>query len=134
MALSSSLTAIRYYTQADPYYYTVDNRPLTDLAARDVTIANEIDKRVNMVLAVGSATPSLTSAPTGWSIALNGTGDYTITHALGSASIIAVATTIGTQTFATVFSTSSTQIRVKIFSDAGVATHSNFSMVVSQYA
>lgn len=30
---SSSLTAVRYYTQFDPYFYTVDNRPLTDLAS-----------------------------------------------------------------------------------------------------
>ncbi len=31
MALKDSFTTIRYYTAADPYYYTVDNRPLTDL-------------------------------------------------------------------------------------------------------
>lgn len=27
----SSLTAVRYYTPLDPYYYTVDNRPIGDL-------------------------------------------------------------------------------------------------------
>jgi hypothetical protein len=27
----STLTTVRYYTAADPYYYSVDNRPLTDL-------------------------------------------------------------------------------------------------------
>lgn len=129
-----TLTSVRYYTQADPYYYTVDNRPIEDLAARDDEIAAELEKRVNMVLAVGSATPSLTSAPAGWSIALNGTGDYTITHTLGSASIIAQATSIGTATYATIFSTSSTQIRVRIYDATGALTHSNFSMMVSQYA
>jgi hypothetical protein len=134
MPLSSSLTAVRWYTQADPYYYTVDNRPLEDLAARDTTLANELDKRVNMVKAVGSAAPALTSAPAGWTIALNGTGDYTITHTLGTASLTAVGSAEGTLTFVTIFSISSTQIRVRIYDAAGVLTHSNFSLLVSQYA
>jgi hypothetical protein len=43
MALSASLTAVQYYTQLDPYFYAVDNRPLADLAARDVQLANEIE-------------------------------------------------------------------------------------------
>lgn len=37
---SSSLTTVRYYTQFDPYYYTVDNRPLQDLAANITTISS----------------------------------------------------------------------------------------------
>jgi hypothetical protein len=36
---SSSLTAVRYYTQYDPYFYTVDNRPLQDLASNITTIS-----------------------------------------------------------------------------------------------
>lgn len=132
--MAITLTTIRYYTQADPYYYTVDNRPLTDLASNDTILSNEIQKRVNMVRAVGSATPSLTNNPGGWSIALNGTGDYTITHTLGNANIMAVGTCEGTQGYIYVSSISSTQIRVKIFTDAGVATHSNFALLVSQYA
>lgn len=41
--LSNNLTPVRYYTEADPYYYTVDNRPIDDLAVRDVELATEID-------------------------------------------------------------------------------------------
>lgn len=37
---SSSLTAVRYYTQYDPYYYSVDNRPLQDLSANITTISS----------------------------------------------------------------------------------------------
>lgn len=36
---SSSLTTVRYYTQFDPYYYSVDNRPLQDLSANITTIS-----------------------------------------------------------------------------------------------
>lgn len=36
---AGSLTAIRYYTPLDPYFYSVDNRPLTDLAANITTIS-----------------------------------------------------------------------------------------------
>jgi hypothetical protein len=36
---SDSLTAIRYYTPLDPYFYSVDNRPLTDLASNITTIS-----------------------------------------------------------------------------------------------
>lgn len=36
---SSSLAEVRYYTQFDPYYYSVDNRPLQDLASNINTIA-----------------------------------------------------------------------------------------------
>lgn len=37
---SSSLAAVRYYTQYDPYYYTVDNRPLQDIASNISTISS----------------------------------------------------------------------------------------------
>lgn len=37
---SNSLTAVRYYTQFDPYHYATDNRPLTDLAANISTISS----------------------------------------------------------------------------------------------
>lgn len=46
MSLLSSLTTVRYFTAADPIFYTVDNRPLTDLAASLVTIATYIDTGV----------------------------------------------------------------------------------------
>lgn len=43
MSLLSSLTTIRYYTAADPYFYSVDNRPLTDVSSSLVTVATYID-------------------------------------------------------------------------------------------
>ena len=36
-----SLTPIRYYTDKDPYFYTVDNRPLQDIEANLVKISSQ---------------------------------------------------------------------------------------------
>lgn len=36
----STLATVRYYTAQDPYYYTVDNRPLTDLAANVLSVGS----------------------------------------------------------------------------------------------
>ena len=36
---SSTLTAVRYYTEYDPYYLDVDNRPLTDIASNVTAVA-----------------------------------------------------------------------------------------------
>lgn len=47
MTTLSSLTPIRYYTSEDPYHYTVDNRPLQDLASNAETLAQSIDQEVN---------------------------------------------------------------------------------------
>jgi hypothetical protein len=41
--LSSAFTGVRYYTAADPYFYTIDNRPLTDLSTNDGTMALATD-------------------------------------------------------------------------------------------
>ena len=44
-------TNIRYYLPGDPYYYEVDNLPLEDLAANDVSLQSQIDElkaRVNL--------------------------------------------------------------------------------------
>lgn len=43
MTTASKLTAVRFYTPLDPYYYTVDNRPLQDLHQNMLTICNELD-------------------------------------------------------------------------------------------
>lgn len=37
-----SLNTVRYYTDADVYHYTVDNRPLQDLASNDQILLNAI--------------------------------------------------------------------------------------------
>jgi hypothetical protein len=39
----NSLVNVRYYTPNDIYYYTIDNRPLTDLDLNITTLANIID-------------------------------------------------------------------------------------------
>lgn len=43
MPLSGSFTTVRYYVNTDPYFYTVDNRPLTDLAANTTFLADTFD-------------------------------------------------------------------------------------------
>lgn len=39
-----TLNTIRYFTQADPYHYTVDNRPLEDLEQNDLILSAAIDE------------------------------------------------------------------------------------------
>ena len=55
MAISDSLTAVRYYTALDPYYYTVDNRPLTDLNTNVETVAEGSQASINAEKAVAIA-------------------------------------------------------------------------------
>lgn len=52
MAIEDTLPEVRLYTEEDPYHYTIDNRPLSDLAARD-------DALINAIVAV----TSIASAP-----------------------------------------------------------------------
>lgn len=47
MNTNSLFTAVRYFTAFDPYHYTVENRPITDLAVNDVHLANGVDAAVN---------------------------------------------------------------------------------------
>lgn len=68
---SANLTAIRYYTDQDPYFYTVDNRPLTDLATNLVDVrTNGADsaRRAGLVdqLMLSSAARGLAPIPTGY--------------------------------------------------------------------
>lgn len=39
----TGLGTVRYYTQFDPYFYTVDNRPLQDMSANDEILSQGID-------------------------------------------------------------------------------------------
>lgn len=48
--ISSAFTSVRFYTGADPYHYTVDNRPLTDLTTNDTSIGNAADAGRRAVL------------------------------------------------------------------------------------
>lgn len=38
------LPEVRYHTEDDAYHYTVDNRPLEDLASRDDALASSIER------------------------------------------------------------------------------------------
>ena len=40
---ASKLKDVRFYTALDPYYYTIDNRPLQDIADNISTLCTEID-------------------------------------------------------------------------------------------
>lgn len=40
---ASKMKQVRFYTALDPYYYTVDNRPLQDINDNITTLCNEID-------------------------------------------------------------------------------------------
>lgn len=42
--MSVQLNTIRYYTNNDPYHYTVDNRPLSDLELNDLALKAAIDQ------------------------------------------------------------------------------------------
>ena len=84
MALKDTLTEVRLYTEFDPYFYTVDNRPLQDLKERDDALADAIDGRVQLIDITGAASPVTNKIPTGWTVTRNSEGNYTITHNLNS--------------------------------------------------
>jgi hypothetical protein len=134
MAFYSDLEAVQYFTQADPYYYTVDNRPLTNLANRDVQLANELDRRTLAVDITGAASPTVNHVPAGWTVGVNGTGDYTITHNLGSTSYIGQITVVDVAGgFGDVHTLAANTIRVVIRTTAGAAAHKRFQLLITGY-
>lgn len=72
---------VRFYTAADPYFYTVDNRPIEDLNHRDELLADELDRRIQIV-DISGTTSVVNTIPTGWTLTKQGVGFYTITHGL----------------------------------------------------
>lgn len=56
--ISNSFTPVRFYTQFDPYFFSVDNRPLIDLAANDLVLASAIDGLVTNVLSLLAVVPA----------------------------------------------------------------------------
>jgi hypothetical protein len=46
---SITLNTVRYYTGNDPYHYTIDNRPLQDLASNDVILQAAIENLSDIV-------------------------------------------------------------------------------------
>lgn len=85
MSISSQLQAIQFYTAADPYYYTVDNRPLQNLSANQTAIAAYVDKtHPGRVDVTGGTSPVTNAIPAGWTVTRSGTGVYVITHNLNT--------------------------------------------------
>ena len=86
MSLTSQLTTIRLFTAADPYNYTVDNIPLSQVSTNLTTITSYVDKmHPGRVDVTGAATPTVNAVPSGWTVTRTGTGVYTITHNLNLA-------------------------------------------------
>lgn len=56
MATADLFDPVRFYTAMDPYYYTVDNRPLTDIHENMLSIASAVDASVNSAKASAIAT------------------------------------------------------------------------------
>lgn len=56
--IDTAFSTVRYFTQYDPYFYTVDNRPLTDMTANDEVLAQGGDaaRRAILLEALGRAT------------------------------------------------------------------------------
>lgn len=48
--VSAAFATVRYYTAADPYFYTIDNRPLTDMSGNDGALASGTDAARRAVL------------------------------------------------------------------------------------
>jgi len=67
---SSGFTAVRLYTELDPYYYTIDNRPLQDLSANSGSLANAADagRRGLLIEALKSASVHAGMFGTGQSV------------------------------------------------------------------
>lgn len=132
--MALTLTSVRFYTAADPYLYSVDNRPLSDLETRDNELQAELERRTLAVDITGSATPTINRAPAGWTVALNGTGDYTITHGIGNTNYVAQLTVVDAAGgFADVQSFTSTTIRIVTRTTAGAAAHKRFHLTIIGY-
>lgn len=83
--VTNSLTAIRFYTDADPYSTNVDNRPLLDLVTNQNMVAGVIDTiTLGRVDVTGAGSPTTNAIPTGWTVTRNSAGNYTITHNLNT--------------------------------------------------
>lgn len=51
--MTTSLAPVRFFTADDRYHYSVENRPLSDLATRDQQLATALDDLQSQVTAAG---------------------------------------------------------------------------------
>lgn len=131
---AAQLVPIQYYTQSDPYYYTVDNRPLQNIGTQTSQLANELDRRTQAVDIVGSATPTVTNIPSGWTYARTAAGTYTITHNIGNTNYIVTGSVISTTAAVIyIYSKSTTTIEIVTCTLAGTATDMEFQLLITGY-
>lgn len=135
MAFKTSLATVNYYTQYDPYFYTVDNRPLVNLHDRDDAIADELDKRVRLVDITGSASPTTNVLPSGWTITRVGAGDYTVTHNFATVNYGVVGTVMNSTTpyVFYVYAIAANTFSIRTVTLANVATDVRFTCVASKF-
>lgn len=134
MALKDSLTAVQYYTQFDPYYYVVDNRPLVNLKDRDDALADKIDSLVFHIDITGGASPVVNKLPTGWSMVRNAVGDYTLTHSFNSLNYLVISGVTGTSPgFISSSAPGLNSFSIKTFNSAAAAADIRFSCIVSRF-
>ena len=137
MALKDNLTSIRFYTQFDPYYFSVDNRPLTDIKTNLDQLADAIDERAAIVDVSGGLVPIINKIPdtsrVAWTLTRNGDGDYTITHGTGFQYSVIGTTRDASGSFVFyVYSSSSSAISIKTVNLSNVATDVRFSCIFSK--
>lgn len=131
MAFKDSLTSVRYFTEADPYFWAVDNRPLSDLDARGDELADELDRRTLTMDVTGAGSPTVNYAPAGWTLTRNAVGDYTITHNFSSLAYTVFGNVINaTVGIVTVTALANNSFSIKTSNSAGTATDMRFSLLV----
>jgi len=134
MALADTLTVVEYHTQFDPYTYVVDNRPLGNLAARDVQLANAIESRTIQIDITGSGTPTLHKVPTGWTCSSSGAGVYTIAHDMATTNFVVVGMIQDAAPgMIHCVSKSSTELNINTTDATGTPAHRRFNLIISRY-
>lgn len=133
MAFKDSLTAVRYFTEADPYFWAVDNRPLSDLDANLDLLADELDRRTLTLDVTGAGSPTVNSAPAGWVVVRNSAGDYTVTHNFGDTNYSVIGSAINSTVgifFVTAIATNS--FSIKTTNSAGTAADMRFNCMITR--
>lgn len=136
MALKDNLTSIRFYTQFDPYYFAVDNRPLTDIKTNLDTLADTIDQKVAVVDITGGVSPIVNNLPDvggDWSVTRNGTGDYTIVHNTGfQYSVVGTSRDPSGPFIVYVYGSSGSSVSIKTVNLSNTATDIRFACIFSK--
>ena len=135
MSFKTSLPAVDYYTQFDPYVFSVDNRPLVNLHDRDDAIADELDKRLQLVDITGDASPTANQLPDTWTFTRNDVGDYTITHNYNSTGYSVVGTIFNATTphVFYVYNIGLNSFSLKTVTLASAAADIRFACIVSKF-